>query len=125
MTSEPQDQNTVTAEPDAEIHDLDELRAELDVLDERLLDTLNARIQCCVRIAQHKRRYEIPMMQPQRINVVQNRAARYATANDIDPTFLRRLYELVIDETCRVETRVIDGTSTEVLVPAPGPIPST
>jgi chorismate mutase len=47
------------------------------------------------------------MMQPHRIAIVQQRAASYAAEHGIDARFLHRLYELIIDETCRVEDLVI------------------
>lgn len=89
---------------------LEKLRSELDGIDARLLDTLKERIDCCVRIAHHKREHSIPMMQPHRIGLVQERAARYAATHGIDATFLRRLYESIIAETCRVEDEVIGHT---------------
>ncbi|MEU2622613.1 peptide chain release factor N(5)-glutamine methyltransferase [Streptomyces sp. NPDC007157] len=85
------------------------LRAELDQIDVRLLDTLRARIECCVQIAEHKREHAVPMMQPHRIGIVQERAARYGAEHGVDRTFLRRLYDLIIEETCRVEDLVIGG----------------
>jgi chorismate mutase len=43
---------------------------------------------------------------------VQARAARYAQEHGINPGFLHQLYELIIDETCRVENLVIgDGAA--------------
>jgi chorismate mutase-like protein len=95
------------AGPDAAAEDLERLRAQLDTLDQILLDTVRDRIRCCVRIADFKRRHDVPMMQPHRIATVQQRAASYAGEHGIDATFLHRLYELIIDETCRVEDRVI------------------
>jgi 4-amino-4-deoxychorismate mutase len=92
---------------DAPANDLDHLRSELDALDAVLLDTLRDRLRCCMRIAEVKRRDAVPMMQPHRIAVVHERAAAYAGANGIDAGFLRRLYELIIVETCRVEDEVI------------------
>lgn len=89
------------------------LRAELDLVDETLLDILKSRIDLCVRIAEHKREHGVPMMQPHRIGVVQERAARYGAEHGIDGTFLRRLYELIIEETCRVEDLVIDAPDTD------------
>lgn len=86
---------------------LETLRASLDRIDESLLDTLRRRIECCVEIAHYKREHNVPMMQPHRIGIVQRRAALYAQEHGIDPDFLRRLYELVIAETCRVEDLVI------------------
>ncbi|MFJ3762305.1 HemK family protein methyltransferase [Streptomyces sp. NPDC090080] len=89
------------------------LRAELDRIDVRLLDTLRDRIECCVRIAEHKREHAVPMMQPHRIGIVQERAARYGAEYGVDQTFLRRLYDLVIEETCRVEDIVIGAEPTQ------------
>jgi chorismate mutase len=94
-------------DPQAGVQELERLRTELDGLDRDLLDTLRDRIRCCVRIAAVKRRHGVAMMQPHRIAIVQNRAAAYAAANDIDATFLERLYDLIIEETCRVEDLVI------------------
>ncbi len=95
-----------TPDPDA-ARALEALRARLDRLDERLLDTLHRRLECCTEIAHVKRRHEVAMMQPHRIELVQRRAARYAAEHGIDPSFLHRLYELVIAETCRLEDEVI------------------
>ena len=88
---------------------IDDLRAELDAIDERFLEELRARIEKCVEIGHFKRENDVPMMQPHRIGVVQERAARFGEKHGIDQAFLRRLYDLVIEETCRVEDRVIGG----------------
>jgi 4-amino-4-deoxychorismate mutase len=87
---------------------LEGLRATLDGIDESLLATIRERIDCCVRIAHHKRQHGVPMMQPHRIDVVQRRAARFADQNGLDPAFLSRLYDVIIAETCLVESVIID-----------------
>ena len=89
------------------VDDLERLRAQLDALDRTLLQTLRDRIRCCVRIADVKRRHGVPMMQPHRIAVVRERAAAYGAEHGIDAAFLQRLYDLIIEETCRVEDLVI------------------
>jgi chorismate mutase len=101
------------ADADAPAADLETLRAQLDALDQVLLDTVRDRIRCCVRIAEVKRRQGVPMMQPHRIALVQQRAASYAAEHGIHAEFLQRLYDLIIDETCRVEDFVIgdDGAA--------------
>jgi 4-amino-4-deoxychorismate mutase len=91
--------------------DLQALRERLDDVDRLLLETLRRRIDCCRNIADVKRRLGVPMMQPHRIDVVQNRAARYAAENDVDGDFLRRLYDLIIEETCRVEALVMGAVN--------------
>jgi chorismate mutase-like protein len=99
------------AGPDPAAEDLEGLRAQLDELDRLLLDIVRDRIRCCVRIADAKRRHGVPMMQPHRIAIVQERAASYAAEHGVDARFLRRLYDLIIDETCRVEDLVIADDS--------------
>jgi chorismate mutase-like protein len=88
---------------------LQELRDRLDRIDEGMLDLLRDRMRCCEDIARVKQQTLVPMMQPHRVGHVHRRAAAYGQANDVDPEFLRRLYDVVITETCRLETRIIDG----------------
>lgn len=86
---------------------LSALRDELDGVDVALLETLRHRLDCCRRIGLLKKAHAIPMMQPQRIGVVQARAADFARAHGMNAEFLRMLYELIIAETCRLEDEVI------------------
>jgi chorismate mutase-like protein len=87
--------------------ELEDLRAELDRVDAELLRVIGERLAICVRIAEYKRVNEVPMSQPHRIQYVQDRAARFANENGLSAAFLRRLYDTIIDETCRVEDEVI------------------
>ncbi|MEV6163348.1 chorismate mutase family protein [Streptomyces sp. NPDC052052] len=89
---------------------IESLRAELDAIDERFLEELRARIEKCVEIGYFKRDNNVPMMQPHRIGMVQERAARFGALHGIDQDFLRRLYDMIIEETCRVEDLVIRGS---------------
>ncbi|MCW2689526.1 MAG: 4-amino-4-deoxychorismate mutase [Mycobacterium sp.] len=101
-----------TAREKADQSTLETLRAELDRIDAEFLEALGARIAVCRSIAQYKREHRVPMMQPHRIGVVQQRAARFAEANGLDLTFMKQLYDLIIGETCRIEDLIIDaGTS--------------
>ncbi|MFJ2783095.1 4-amino-4-deoxychorismate mutase CmlD [Streptomyces sp. NPDC093249] len=91
--------------------ELHRLRGELDTLDGTLLDTLRRRIDCGVRIARYKSRHGVPMMQPGRVSLVKERAARYAADHGLDETFLVNLYDAIITEMCRVEDLVMDRES--------------
>ncbi|MGW6693856.1 chorismate mutase family protein [Rhodococcus sp. NPDC054953] len=94
------------------------LRAELDGVDDRLLDTIRERIEICTRIAVVKRRHSIPVVQPHRMGAVHEHARSYAARHDLSPQFLRAVYDLLIAETCRVEDRVIaEAAPGSVLVP--------
>jgi 4-amino-4-deoxychorismate mutase len=88
---------------------LEALRAELDRIDAEFLGALGARVDVCRSIAYYKREHGVPMMQPHRIGVVQQRAARFAEANGLDLTFMKQLYDLIISETCRIEDLIIDA----------------
>jgi chorismate mutase-like protein len=95
----------------AELTTITILRERLDQIDRRLLDTLRERIACCTQIAEVKRINGVPMMQQHRIGLVHRNAASYGAEHGISQKFLRRLYEIIIDETCRIEELVISGGS--------------
>ncbi|GGY38808.1 4-amino-4-deoxychorismate mutase CmlD [Streptomyces omiyaensis] len=94
-----------------EHNELQRLRAELDALDGTLLDTVRRRIDLGVRIARHKSRHGVPMMQPGRVSLVKDRAARYAADHGLDEAFLVNLYDAIITEMCRVEDLVMSRES--------------
>ncbi|MFI9643466.1 chorismate mutase [Micromonospora sp. NPDC051925] len=87
------------------------LRAEPDLLDEELLDTLRRRIDRGVHIAKYKEQHDLPVLQPRRVQLVKERAARCAAANGLDAGFLVNLHDAIIGEMCRVEDAVIDWAS--------------
>ncbi|MFI5507420.1 chorismate mutase family protein [Mycobacterium sp. NPDC051804] len=91
---------------------LETLRAELDRIDAHFLAALGARVDVCRSIAHYKRAHGVPMMQPHRIGVVQERAARFAEANGLDLTFMKQFYDLIIGETCRIEDLIISPADT-------------
>ncbi|MFC9387985.1 4-amino-4-deoxychorismate mutase CmlD [Streptomyces venezuelae] len=94
-----------------EQNELQRLRAELDALDGTLLDTVRRRIDLGVRIARYKSRHGVPMMQPGRVSLVKDRAARYAAEHGLDESFLVNLYDVIITEMCRVEDLVMSRES--------------
>jgi 4-amino-4-deoxychorismate mutase len=111
-------QSALDSTPAAADLGLQALRTRLDGIDRALLDTIRDRVRCCLEIGQVKLRHGVPMMQPHRIGVVQERAARYGRAHGLDPAFLHRLYEVIIAETCRLENLVISGASVAADEPA-------
>jgi len=98
---------------------LAELRTELDSLDARLLEIVDARIQICAEVAELKKVYSIPMMQPGRMRIVHERAQEFARSHGLSGDFIRSLYELLIGEACRVEDLIIDAADqVECMSPA-------
>ena len=96
-----------TPAPSAAQTTLQSLRDELVAIDQRLLVLVRDRLACCCRIGHWKKAHGVAMMQPARIGVVQERAAAFAMANGVSADFLRRLYALIIEETCRLEKLII------------------
>lgn len=88
---------------------LADLRAELDAIDGQLLETIRLRLDCCSRIGHLKKTVGIPMMQPQRVGHVLQRAEDFAVAHGLSAVFLRKIYATIIEETCRLEDLIIDG----------------
>ena len=48
-------------------------------------------------------------MQPARVEQVKDRCADKAAQRAVDPDFMRSLYSLIIDETCRIEDEIIQN----------------
>jgi chorismate mutase len=92
---------------------LQTLRVELDRIDQRLLNLIRERLDCCARIGMLKKHAAIPMMQPQRVGLVHARAEEYGRRNGINTLFLRQIYDVMIQETCRLEDAIIQGTGTD------------
>lgn len=96
-----------------EIYDaeLDRLRAQLDKFDDELMQALRGRFAICERIAEHKRKHSIPVMQPSRVGVVHARVAAFAVKSGLDANFMRRLYNLIIEEACSLEKTRVAGAN--------------
>jgi chorismate mutase len=94
-------------------------RGDINALDEQIVRLLGRRYEICREVAHFKREHGIPMMQPSRVAEVKERCARMAAEHNIDPDFARRLYGLIIDEACRMEDDIIDGTQLQSAATGP------
>ena len=88
---------------------LEEYRSTLDAIDVELLDAIRRRLEIVCHIARYKLEHSMPMMQPHRIDIVTGRAVEYGVAHDISVEYLKSLYELIIEESCRLEDLIIEG----------------
>ena len=87
---------------------LQNLREELDSIDDHLIETLGQRFTLCRRIAERKAALDIPMMQPARIEKAKARAAAGALKYGLSESFMQELYQLIIAEACRIETDLME-----------------
>lgn len=84
-------------------------RRRLDAIDEQIATLLGERFQICREVAMHKRKHDIPMMQPGRVDVVRARYLARAEQVDLPADFTGSLFDLLIGATCRMEDELIDG----------------
>jgi len=91
------------------MEDLSNFRAALDRIDAQLIELLGQRFEVCRKVANYKKLYDVPMMQPDRVKEVHARNAELAKTHAVSPAFVQDLYTLVIGEACRLEDEIIDA----------------
>jgi 4-amino-4-deoxychorismate mutase len=86
---------------------LEPFRKRLDEIDDEIIALLGERFKVCRDIAEHKRENDIPMMQPNRVQVVQERYVIGGALAGMPRGFAQSLFDLLIDATCRMEDEMI------------------
>jgi len=89
--------------------ELGALRDRIDALDDRIVDLLAERLRIAHEVAACKRRHGIPARLPDRIHAVMERCALAGAAQALDPDYVRALWAVIIEETCRLEERLLDA----------------
>jgi 4-amino-4-deoxychorismate mutase len=89
--------------------ELDNLRQEIDTIDEVVVAQLARRFAVVRKVAAYKGKHGIPAVLPERIDVVKSRCAALAATQDLDPELVRALYDLIIKAACRLEEEIIEA----------------
>jgi 4-amino-4-deoxychorismate mutase len=92
---------------------LEPFRRRLDAVDDELARLLGERLQICREVAAYKSEHEIPMMQPDRVEVVRARYLARGAEHDLPEEFVAQLFELLIGTTCRLEDELMDRLAGE------------
>jgi 4-amino-4-deoxychorismate mutase len=100
--------------------DLDDMRRRLDRIDDEIALLLGERLEICRMVARYKSERGIPMMQPERVKAVQKRYLRRGSEHDLPEDFTARLFELLIETTCRVEDELMEELAKQAAGTAPG-----
>ncbi len=87
---------------------LEPFRRRLDEIDEEVARLLGERFQICREVAVHKSEHGIPMMQPDRVEIVRARYLERGAAVDLPADFSADLFELMIAATCKLEDELMD-----------------
>ncbi len=87
---------------------LEPFRRRLDVIDDEIARLLGERFQICREVAVYKSENEIPMMQPDRVEIVRARYLERGAEADLPPEFSADLFDLLIAATCKAEDELMD-----------------
>ncbi len=88
---------------------LDELRADIDRVDEVLVRLLNERARVACEIGRIKKEQGIELYQPDREKQVLAHVRSVASEGPLGADAIARLFERIIDEARGLERRTIDG----------------
>ncbi len=89
---------------------LDDLRRNIDRVDEVLVRLLNERARCACEIGRLKKELGIEVYQPEREKQVIEHVRGIAVEGPLGPDAIARLFERIIDEARSLERRVVhDG----------------
>jgi chorismate mutase len=86
---------------------LDDLRRDIDRVDEVLVRLLNERARCVCEIGLLKRAQGIEIYQPEREKDVLRHVREIACEGPLGPDAIGRLFERIIDEARTLERRVV------------------
>ncbi len=92
---------------------LDDLRKDIDRVDEVLVRLLNERARCVCEIGQAKKEQGIEIYQPDREKDVLKHVREIASEGPLGPEAIGRLFERIIDEARRLERRVVHNELAE------------
>jgi len=90
------------------MNQLDQFRQEIDTLDRQIIEALGKRFEVCRRVAHFKKAENIPMMQPGRVEEVKKNRQELGVKYSVDVNFMLNLYDLIIQESCRIEDEIIE-----------------
>jgi len=88
---------------------LDDLRRDIDRVDEVIVRLLNERARVACEIGRLKKTEGVPVYKPEREKQVIDHVRNVAAEGPLGPDAIGRLFERIIDEARRVERRVVHG----------------
>ena len=92
---------------------LEDLRKDIDRVDEVLVRLLNERARCACEIGRIKKEQNVEIYQPEREKQVLEHVKSVAADGPLEPEAIARLFERIMDEARRLERRVVHGELSE------------
>ena len=94
---------------------LEDLRRDIDRVDEVLVRLLNERARCACEIGRLKKELGVEIYQPDREKQVLDHVRGVAAEGPLGPDAIARLFERIIDEARRLERRVAQDENATTL----------
>lgn len=82
---------------------LETYRKNIDAIDDRLVALLEERFEIVRKVGHYKWENNLPVVQDGRVEEVRNRARALALKHNLDPDFIVRLYDAMIDHAHHLE----------------------
>lgn len=82
-------------------------RQRIDELDNALLDLLVERLSIVSQVGEFKHKNQIPIIIPERVNQVVDRAVARGESKGLNPQFVRDIYARIVDEGIATEQHII------------------
>ncbi len=87
---------------------LEEYRKEIDACDQALVEALARRFEVVRKVGELKTNTDMEAIQPARAQAVKDAAVRLGQDHGLDPDFMRRIYEVLIDYAHDLEHEILD-----------------
>ncbi|WP_417430719.1 chorismate mutase [Kiloniella sp.] len=82
-------------------------RRRIDDLDDQIMELFSQRFEIIREVAELKNKHNIPAILQDRVDEVRERNADTGVGKGLDADFVRKLYTLIIDESCDLEDRLM------------------
>ena len=101
--------NLTIREQTSTTENLNELRAQIDKLDDELLELLARRMRVSHEIGQYKKEHSMPILQAKRYDEILNKRGAQAVELGINPEFVKTLLQAIHEESVHEQVKVING----------------
>lgn len=87
---------------------LTSLRKQIDSMDDQLMDLLTKRMRVSREIAQYKKEHDMAVVQTGRYAEILDKREVQGSLCGMDPTFVRKVYEAIHEESVRQQMEIIN-----------------
>lgn len=87
---------------------LRQLRAQIDELDNQLMDLLSRRMRVCREIGQYKREHNLTVLQASRYNEILEKRGAQGSLIGISPELVARIFEEIHEESVRQQLEIVN-----------------